>query len=115
MIGGDAETVSLEDATFLAEEMLAQHMRHIEYGLSQSIGRIDSMNRRSRRNSFLLSGSGEFIAREVFVRGYEIRRERVSLDSVHSLGDQLGPEVSACAAAYAVAVLAADQEAPVHL
>ena len=48
----------------------------------------------------IVSGSGEFLARQAVGSSHYI-----------SLNDQLGPEVSACAPAYAVAVLAAERPA----
>lgn len=53
----------------------------------------------------IISGIGEFLAREIMPFLYPTE------DPV-SLSDQLGPEVSACAPAYAVAVLAAQPPAP---
>jgi hypothetical protein len=52
---------------------------------------------------FLLSGSGEFLARKVLalVPG--------TVNPCISLGERLGPEISQAACAYAVAVLAQEQ------
>jgi len=53
----------------------------------------------------IVSGSGEFLARRV-------AREALAgapIERVVSLDEELGPEVSACAPAYAVAVLATER------
>ncbi len=111
MLGGDAETLPLEEATSLAEEVMYHQIRLIEYGTTQAGGVLHSAFRRERdvpKVQFILSGSGEFIARELFRRDFVLERERVTLDRVRSLNDALGPSVSACAPAYAVAVLATE-------
>jgi probable H4MPT-linked C1 transfer pathway protein len=118
MVGGDAETMTLEEAASLADEVQYQQIRQIEYGITQAINHLANLTRHGSPKqpiTFLISGSGEFIARELFRRGFayqanlsERTPREVSLDDVRSLTDQLGPEVSACAPAYAVAVLAAE-------
>jgi uncharacterized hydantoinase/oxoprolinase family protein len=51
----------------------------------------------------ITSGSGEFLAAAV------VRQFAREFDDVLSLTDRLGSELSACAPAYAVAVLAAER------
>ncbi|MDY3555998.1 hydantoinase/oxoprolinase family protein [Gemmata sp. JC717] len=51
----------------------------------------------------IVSGAGEFLARQVAQNAFPELGDRLL-----SLNDQLGPEVSACAPAYAVAVLATE-------
>jgi probable H4MPT-linked C1 transfer pathway protein len=118
MLGGDAETITLEKVTSLAEEVMHHQIRLIEYGILQAIGRLAHQAQHDRPKQpiiFLVSGSGEFVARELFTRGFTCQTnlkyttsERVDLKNVRSLGDQLGAGVSACAPAYAVAVLATE-------
>jgi hypothetical protein len=57
--------------------------------------------------TLIVSGAGEFLARQVAARVFE----SMPADRVVSLNDELGPQVSACAPAYAVAVLAAEAKA----
>ena len=53
----------------------------------------------------VVSGAGEFLAHQVVREAFpSIRWNRIT-----SLNDELGPEVSACAPAYAVAVLATER------
>ncbi|MBA4063773.1 MAG: H4MPT-linked C1 transfer pathway protein [Isosphaera sp.] len=111
MIGGDAETVTREEAAGLAEEVMDKQIRLIEYGIAQAGGTLRSILRASELPAgvrFVVSGSGEFVLRELFARGLKLDRDVVGLGQVRSLTDQLGPAVSACAPAYAVAVLAAE-------
>ncbi len=112
MVGGDSEMVNVEEATSLAEEVMLKQLRLIEYGIVQAGGTLGSILRRDYREAdvrFLLSGSGEFLARELFERGFRLPHSREALpDDLRSLGDRLGPAVSACAPAYAVAVLATE-------
>ena len=111
MLGGDAETIPLEKAVSLGDEVMHHQIRLIEYGVTQAGTTLGSILRRDFRPwtvQFILSGSGEFIGREVFARGFVFERDEVKPSRVRSLGDRLGPEVSACAPAYAVAVLATE-------
>jgi (4-(4-[2-(gamma-L-glutamylamino)ethyl]phenoxymethyl)furan-2-yl)methanamine synthase len=119
MVGGDAETVSIDEATSLAEEVFVKQIRLIEYAILATITHLKSVARHSapkKRILFVISGSGEFVARELFVRDYRcperlgsVTYSPIDLQNVHSLADLLGPAVSACAPAYAVAVLAAER------
>lgn len=56
-------------------------------------------------HSVMVSGTGEFLARQVVSEAFPA----VSANRIISLNDEIGPEVSACAPAYAVAVLAAER------
>jgi (4-(4-[2-(gamma-L-glutamylamino)ethyl]phenoxymethyl)furan-2-yl)methanamine synthase len=111
MVGADAESFTLQEATSLAEEVMYQQIRLIEYGITQAGTMLGSELQRDLKPGnvhFLLSGAGEFISRELFARGLVFERHHVNLEHVRSLTDQLGPAVSACAPAYAVAVLATE-------
>ena len=55
----------------------------------------------------IVSGAGEFLARQVATAAFP----EIGAAHILSLNDQLGPEASACAPAYAVAVLAAEHPA----
>jgi uncharacterized hydantoinase/oxoprolinase family protein len=54
-----------------------------------------------KRVTYIISGSGEFLARKVIENGS-------ASQEVVSLTEQLGPEVSSCAPAYSVATLATE-------
>jgi hypothetical protein len=119
MICGDAESVSLEDATSLAQDVLDKHIRLVEYGIENAIAHLVTITRPTPPKSpiqFVSSGSGEFIVREAITRDFccyarlsDQTRTRVNLNRVSSLTDELGGAVSACAPAYAVAVLATER------
>ena len=117
MVGGDAETVTAEQAEGLADEVRHAQIRLIEYGITSAIAHLASRDRnRKEPIAFLISGSGEFLARELFAGTFccparlsSHVHDRVDLQNVVSLSEQLGPEVSACAPAYAVAVLASER------
>lgn len=94
MLGGDAEAISYVSAVEFAQLVSAEQL-----------DQLDTANFWSGDpgHTFILSGSGEFLGRLLLDHlVYDVRR-------VVSLNDELGPEVSACAPAYAVAVLAAER------
>jgi probable H4MPT-linked C1 transfer pathway protein len=120
MIGGDAETIPAERIEALATELVTLQFFPIERSLDRIKERLALMptsapwepsDRHMRvlmdmnpelklhvakqRITVLVSGSGEFLTRRFKVEAL-------------SLGEKLGPAVSACAPAYAVAVLAAE-------
>jgi probable H4MPT-linked C1 transfer pathway protein len=121
MLGGDAETVREEVTTSLAEEMFQRQAGQVALCVDRVADRLArmpslapwdptdpmmtellKMNEEFRVGFMkseiakVASGSGEFVAERHF-------------DVAISLGERLGPGVSACAPAYAVAVLAAEQ------
>lgn len=121
MLGGDSETVSNERVQQLAEDchwrqrgQLSKSIDHIGDRLADMLTnepwnppdeeteRMIELNPHFRRYlikariKHVVSGSGEFVTR------------RECPDPI-SLNDKLGPQVSACAPAYAVAVLAAER------
>jgi hypothetical protein len=118
MYGGDAETISparIEQlAKWIYEEQL-ERLRRCEDAVRERLSNIP--NRRAtgsyatrlneekidrpkvvKRTTYIVSGSGEFLARQV------VENNRASSEVI-SLSERLGPEVSSCAPAYAVAVL----------
>jgi probable H4MPT-linked C1 transfer pathway protein len=105
MFCGDPESISRERTERLARECLAVQLDALEWAARQVLSRLRDVEGCGRRLpvTFLLSGSGEFLARQL------VERLPDGADQVDSLGDRLGPELSACAPAYAVAVLAAER------
>lgn len=102
MLGGDLETLS------------EHHITHFAARVDERI--LDTLSAAARSAYFdaqkppelrtvLVSGQGEFLARRVVDHVFKGGVERVV-----SLNAELGPAVSACAPAYAVAVLAAEME-----
>lgn len=120
MLGGDTDTIGEEKTTALAEEMFQRQTGRVAYCVDRVADRLVQMHSAAPwdpadpilkevmsmppdlRTPFLkqkivrvVSGSGEFIT------------QRFCTDAI-SLADRLGLQVSACAPAYAVAVLAAE-------
>lgn len=96
VLGGDAETISPPDLTFLARRAAAAQQALI---LEAARTRTEGMN----PETVICSGSGEFLARRVAA-------ELAPNAEVISLSGRLGPVVSTCAPAYACAVLAAEAD-----
>ncbi len=95
MVGADRETASTDQIIEFAIRCF-QRQRAI---LVDGLRRVDSSDIRT----LIVSGAGEWLAREVWKAAYpELNTPIISLS------EQLGPEVSACAPAYAVAVLASE-------
>jgi len=121
MLGGDAETVPEEQTEQLAQQVYQEQLERVRRYELIVRDRLANMHSRTARGSFasrlmgersdeyergryftyVVSGSGEFLARQVADHAY------ATADGL-SLGEQLGLAVSACAPAYAVAVLAAE-------
>jgi uncharacterized hydantoinase/oxoprolinase family protein len=102
MLGGDLETLS------------EYHITHFANCVDERI--LDTLSASARSayydsqkppelRTVLVSGLGEFLARRVVDKAFKGGVERVV-----SLNVELGPAVSACAPAYAVAVLAAESQ-----
>ncbi len=94
MVGGDIETIP--EATILA---LAMEVETTQLDLLATAEAADGRESRT----FLLSGAGEFLARLLF------QRYRYGDVELISLADKLGPVVSTCAPAYALAVLGTER------
>jgi probable H4MPT-linked C1 transfer pathway protein len=112
MVGGDSEMVTVERATSLADDVMCRQLVWIEFAIKRVADRLEGLGRKLGRStsvSFVFAGSGEFLAHELVARGFMLGIHRVAVDEVRSLTETLGPDVSACAAAYAVAVLATEQ------
>ncbi|NOY42393.1 MAG: H4MPT-linked C1 transfer pathway protein [Planctomycetes bacterium] len=90
----DSTMFSEEDARRSAEMVRAAQLQQLEIAARQVLGRMETPPR-----EIVLSGHGEFLARELIAR--------LELDCrVVSLAEQLGREVSRCGCAHALAVLA---------
>lgn len=102
MLGGDAESISLERARDLADQVFLKQRQMIGSAIRTVIARYANVN------GIYISGSGEFLARLVL--------GDLKLDSLPtvSLAERLGAELSQAACAYAVARLlqAASKDAP---
>lgn len=94
MLGGDTETVSPDATLALARE--------VEFAQLDLLATSEFLTA-DAGGQFLLSGSGEFLARQM------LARFRYGSPRVRSLAELIGPEVSACAPAYALAVLATER------
>ena len=95
MFGADRETASVDRIVDFAIRCYQQQREKIVSG----IHRVDVSDVRT----LVVSGAGEWLARQAWTAAYpELKPQSVSLAA------ELGPEISACAPAYAVAVLAAE-------
>jgi hypothetical protein len=105
MIGGDVSSVSETQARQLAltaaERQFELVRKAVEYQTRRAVG----LQRESLgvRRWAVVSGSGEFLARRA------VQSLRTNFDDVLSLGDRLGPGLSECAPAFAVARLARER------
>jgi probable H4MPT-linked C1 transfer pathway protein len=105
MTGGDRTTVSetetLRLATLAADRQFQLVLRAIEQQTRRAVG----LQRESVgvRRVAVTSGSGEFLARRA------VQELRENFDDVLSLTETLGPSLSECAPAFAVATLARER------
>ncbi len=96
MVCGDCELVSRAEVISFAEEIQEAQLKLLEPAFSQVIGVMGQSP-----EVIVLSGHGEFLARRLL--------KRLEFDvSVISLTKILGPEVSRCATAHALAVIASE-------
>ncbi len=105
MIGGDRNTVSeaetLRLATLAADRQYQLVLNAVERMTRRTMGLIrESVG---VRRWAITSGSGEFLARRA------VQSLRTNFDDVVSLTDRLGPNLSECAPAFAVATLARER------
>jgi probable H4MPT-linked C1 transfer pathway protein len=106
MLGADAETMTAESIRVFAEEVDRWVYDRFDRALMSAY--VANDDTAPPLETVVLSGAGEFLARRVLgelTKHYPAAR-------VLSLNDALGPAVSACAPAYAVAVLAAERGRP---
>lgn len=95
MIGGDVETCSSADRIGIAQRVLCEQKRLID----NAVQRVVMRSLPSPPQAVVLAGEGEFLAREALA---DLPAQLISL------ADQLGPEVSRAACAYALAILASE-------
>ncbi len=102
MLGGDPELTSTEDTGRLASDAVFAQSALVKEAVARQ---EDRLPREMSLDECVVvtSGSGEFLVRLPF--------EPHSFKDIISLADRLGPEVAACAPAYAVAVLATERSA----
>lgn len=102
MLGADREQLYDNPLINLASRVHTElHRRLVEASRSAYYGQQSPPKLRS----VIVSGAGEFLARQVATEAFPA----VSPTNVTSLNDELGPSISACAPAYAVAVLTAER------
>lgn len=103
MLGGDRETISDQQIIELANSV----NRMLLANISEATRRVYFYEENPPvLQTVIIAGAGEFLARQVPARvpGTE------AVQRIVSLSDELGPAVSACAPAYALAVLAAERQ-----
>ncbi len=103
MYCGDVETIPAEIMEALAEDVRNQQQVQIRHCIKQVAKRLQLLEK-GVGIRLIVSGAGEFLARQVVTAFPDISGDRLI-----SLNDELGPAVSACAPAYAVAVLGTER------
>jgi len=99
MLGGDRETLPDDHIIHFTT---CVHTRIVEtLSTAARAAYYDTQNPPELR-TVIVSGAGEFLARRVIDRAFH----GAPIERIISLNDELGPVVSACAPAYAVAILA---------
>lgn len=97
MIGGDGTTVSEAETLRLAKVAAQRQFDLVQAAVEQQTRRLET------KGYAITSGSGEFLARRA------VQSLRANFDDVLSLSDRLGPGLSECAPAFAVATLARER------
>jgi hypothetical protein len=107
MLGGDTEITHELMVRSLAERLARRQRDLITDSARNMIGSMigRSQGRLSTPTVAIVSGAGEFLARELVAQGIG----EPPIRDIRSLNDELGPKVSACAPAYALAVLATER------
>lgn len=107
MIGGDPTLTAEDETQRLAKSIAEMQHRLLATRIAALLPRLREMRLSALhpRKYAILSGAGEFLARRVLHQKdlYEF------FDEILPLSDRLGPERSAAAPAYAVAMLAAER------
>jgi probable H4MPT-linked C1 transfer pathway protein len=106
MLGGDTEILTAEEITRFAVRVRGRLIELIRAGIGAAY--YDQQNPPELR-TIITAGAGEFLARQVVDAMFEAEWGQLHVERTVSLNDELGPSVSACAPAYAVAVLAAER------
>ena len=102
MLGGDREQLSDDYIIHFATRVHAELRRRL---VTSARSAYYDQQAPPELRSVIVSGAGEFLARQVANEAFP----SIGGGHVISLNDELGPSVSACAPAYAVAVLAAER------
>ena len=102
MLGADREQLSDDHIIHFATRVHAEVRRRLVEACRAVY--YDAQSPPELR-TLIVSGAGEFLARQVATEAFP----SVGYKQIVSLNDELGPSVSACAPAYAVAVLAAER------
>lgn len=97
MLGLDRDTLDVAEASLIAAQIRDAQMRRLEAALTQVVSRNESPQ------VVVVSGQGEFTARELCERFWQTSPARPELISMDKL---LGPGISGSAPAYAIARLA---------
>lgn len=108
MLGGDPVITSAAETLNVAGVAADQQRRHLEAVVVRRFApthRERKAGRAMRNRVAIVSGSGEFLALSF------LNRLDLLLTDTISLADRLGPDVAACAPAFAVAVLAQERPA----
>lgn len=105
MVGGDGATVRDSETLRLAAVAVEGQFALLCGRVEQLTRRLIGLQRESlgTRRIAVLSGSGEFLARQL------VDTVRANFNDVLSLCDRLGPAVAECAPAFAVATLAKER------
>jgi (4-(4-[2-(gamma-L-glutamylamino)ethyl]phenoxymethyl)furan-2-yl)methanamine synthase len=98
MLGADYDTCKREETLALAAKVKVQQIRILQNAVQEVSNRLPAPPR-----AVILSGSGEFLAKQAIQTLPRLALEQISLTRT------LGPAVSQAACAYAVAVLASEQ------
>ena len=99
-ICADREMFDEHDALMAAEAIARSQLAKIAVAMGQVLGRLPAAP-----EAIVISGRGEFVARRALER-MKVAAKIVSLDA------ELGPALSRCATAHALAVIAAENESP---
>jgi probable H4MPT-linked C1 transfer pathway protein len=108
MLLADRETVARDRINSLANDVLNRQQMLIETAVDRAWSPIQNAlfdqqrDPQEERRNAIVAGSGEFLITPL--------KMLTHCDELISLSDQLGPLVSACAPAYAVAMLAAESQ-----
>jgi probable H4MPT-linked C1 transfer pathway protein len=111
MIGGDATTVGQAETLELAGMAADTQSKLLQSALMRQEYRVTNLSKEltGQRWWAITSGSGEFLARRAVESSHGVQLQWLNYDDVLSLTDRLGPGVSECAPAFAVATLAKEK------
>ena len=96
MICGDRELVSRDEVESFAAQVRESQLKWLEHSFYQVLDGMSEMP-----DLFIASGQGEFLVRPLLIHPKFAKK-------ITSLNDRLGPQLSRCATAHALAVLASE-------